>query len=68
MVDVRDMLCAQALAVVAQAVARLPVGEALVVEYSADDVRRDLFIWAERQGHQAAVGDGMTLCIKRRRT
>ena len=50
MVDVRDMLCAQALALVAQAVAKLHSGEALTVRYNTEDVRRDLLVWAREQG------------------
>ena len=50
MVDVRDMLCAQALALVAQAVAKLHSGEALAVRYNTEDVRRDLLVWARERG------------------
>jgi len=58
-IDVRDMLCAQALAQVAQAVARLPKGGALDVHYNAADVRRDLLAWASDRGHPAAeTADG----------
>ena len=45
-VDVRDMLCAQALAVVAGAWAHGGVSETLAVSYNAEDVRRDLCAWA----------------------
>ena len=48
------MLCAQALAVVAQALARLQPGSILEVRYNADDVRRDLLAWARERGHQVA--------------
>lgn len=50
-VDVRDMLCAQALAVVAQAMQRLRDDLALDVRYNADDVRHDLIVWARARGH-----------------
>ena len=50
-VDVRDMTCAQALAVIAKAVAGLANGEALRVRYNADDVKRDLLVWAREGGH-----------------
>ena len=50
-VDVRDMLCAQALALVAQAVERLQAGETLEVLSNADDVKQDLMAWATDQGH-----------------
>ena len=50
-VDVRDMLCAQALAIVAQALRQLKVGEALRIIYNAEDVKGDLIVWAHEQGH-----------------
>ena len=50
-VDVRDMLCAQALALVAQAIERLRGGGILDVAYNADDVKRDLLIWARERGY-----------------
>lgn len=53
-VDVRDMLCAQALAVVAQALNRLTAGEPLEVLYNAEDVHRDLLVWAADRGDAAA--------------
>ena len=51
-VDVRDMTCAQALAVVAKAVAQLANGQALEVRYNADDVKRDVLAWARQRGHR----------------
>ncbi len=45
-IDVRDMMCAQALAAVAQAVGRLEDGAALVILYNAADVKHDLLVWA----------------------
>ena len=48
-VDVRDMLCAQALAVVARAVERAQGGP-VDVAYNTDDVRRDLTVWARERG------------------
>ncbi|MBI4342625.1 MAG: hypothetical protein HY599_04605 [Candidatus Omnitrophica bacterium] len=56
-VDVRDMLCAQALARVAQAIARGERGSVLRVRYNTDDVRRDLLAWAQEQ-RVAAQPDG----------
>ncbi len=50
-VDVRDMLCAQALAVVARAMARLRAGETLTVMQNTDDVRHDLLVWARAHGY-----------------
>ena len=48
-VDVRDMLCAQALALVAEAARGLSEGASLLVELNADDVRADLVAWARQQ-------------------
>ncbi len=45
------MMCAQALALVAQAVERLAAGAAVAVYYNAEDVKRDLEVWAKEQGH-----------------
>ena len=50
-IDVRDMLCAQALAVVAQAIIRLKVGESRDILFDADDVRHDLLVWAGERGY-----------------
>lgn len=55
--DVRDMLCAQALAQAAGAMARVPQGAALRIVYNAEDVRRDLIAWA-RDRRYAAQPDG----------
>ncbi len=49
-VDVRDMLCAQALAVVARAAGPLRPGVPLQVLFNADDVRQDLLVWAQGRG------------------
>ena len=45
-VDVREMLCAQALAQAEAAMRRLRAGEILEVLYNADDVKKDLLVWA----------------------
>ena len=67
-VDVQDMLCAQALAVVAQALARVAVGEWIDVAWNGDDVRRDLVAWAADRGHRyAEVPNARTLRIRRDR-
>lgn len=58
-VDVRDMLCAQALAVAAQAVTRLNVGGSLDILLNAEDVRHDLLVWARERAlvvHESAPG------------
>jgi TusA-related sulfurtransferase len=51
-VDVSEMLCAQALAVVSAALARVQVGVSLEIRYNRDDVRQDLKAWAADRGHQ----------------
>ena len=59
-VDVRDMLCAQALAVVATAMARLGQGAVAEVLYNAEDVRRDLLAWARERAYPVQdVGPGV---------
>ena len=45
-VNVREMSCAQALSVVAKAAEKLTPGEALEVQFSTEDVRSDLIVWA----------------------
>jgi hypothetical protein len=64
-VDVRDMLCAQALAVVAQAAGRAADGP-LAVRYNAADVRRDLLTWAEQTGRLAEEPESGLLRLARR--
>ena len=64
-VDVRDMLCAQALALVAKTMGRLAPGEALEVRYNAEDVRRDLVIWARERGYPVTPGDATTMQMQR---
>ena len=49
-VDVEGMLCAQALAVVDQAMKSLQPGGTLRIHYGAEDVRHDLLVWA-REHH-----------------
>lgn len=50
LVDVRDMLCAQALARVAEAIERVHEGSSVEVLYNAEDVRHDLTVWAKDRG------------------
>ena len=64
-VDVRDMLCAQALAVVARAMKPLRAGDALEVRYNAQDVKHDLLVWAKARGHPADVSDSSMLCVRK---
>ena len=65
--DVRDMLCAQALAVVAQALEGLEAGGTLEVVYNADDVRRDLLVWARDRGHAVVESGDERLRVQRGR-
>ena len=66
LVDVSDMLCAQALARVAQALARVAPGETLAVRYNAQDVKRDLLVWSSGLGHRVSEPEPSTLRIERR--
>jgi TusA-related sulfurtransferase len=50
-IDVRDMVCAQALALIARRMPRVSAGGALTVLYNAEDVRRDVRAWAAERGH-----------------
>ncbi len=64
-VDVRDMLCAQALAVVARAMKPLRAGDALEVRYNAQDVKQDLLVWAKGVGHSADESGSTTLRFRK---
>ena len=59
------MLCAQALAVVAQALERLQLGQGLDVRYNAKDVQHDLVVWATELGHPVKEAGSDTLHIER---
>ena len=65
-VDVRDMLCAQALAVVARAVEPLSHGEIVSILYNAEDVRHDLIVWAQDRGHAIHAVEASSLRLERR--
>ena len=67
-VDVRDMLCAQALAAVARAVESLRGGQRLDILYNAEDVKRDLLVWAQDRGHAIRAVEDSRLRLERRRT
>ena len=62
-VDVRDMLCAQALAVVARAVTQAPPGCAVDVVVNTPDVRRDVMAWAAERGAAVQELDASTLRV-----
>ena len=64
-VDVRDMMCAQALALIAQALARLANGQSLEVVYNAHDVRRDVLAWARDAGHCIQEQTPSTITLQR---
>ena len=66
-VDVRDMLCAQALAVVARAIESLHGGQHLDILYNAEDVKRDLLVWAQDRGHAVRAVEASRLRFERRR-
>ncbi len=64
-VDVRDMLCAQALAVVDEAVKRLGPGGCLTVRFNTPDVRQDLIVWARDRGLGLREAGAETLQLER---
>ena len=64
-VDVRDMLCAQALAVVSQVLGDLQEGQTLEVLFSADDVQHDLCVWASEAGHTVEESKGAALRVRK---
>ncbi|HEX9779655.1 MAG TPA: sulfurtransferase TusA family protein [bacterium] len=66
-VDVQDMLCAQALRVVARAMRGLPPGGELDIRYNAPDVRTDLGVWARECGHNVVSDNGDALRLMRGR-
>jgi hypothetical protein len=60
------MLCAQALALVAQAFERLGMRQTLEVLTSADDVRQDLVAWGRDRAHSVEdMGRGMLRITRR---
>ena len=65
-VDVREMTCAQALAVVAKALEKLAPGEALEVQFSTEDVRSDLIVWA--LGRSVGVQDAAKEALRLTKT
>ena len=49
--DVKDLLCAQALMVVMKGVKEIASGGTLDITFNTDDVKRDLMTWAKELGH-----------------
>ena len=66
-VDVRDMLCAQALAVVSRAMAQLDTAGVLDVRFSAEDVKHDLLVWATDRHYDARETGANLLQFRRQR-
>lgn len=66
LVDVRDMLCAQALAVIARAVEPLDAGASLDILYNAEDVKRDLVAWARERGYHVQESTPTRVRMSRR--
>ena len=64
-IDVRDMLCAQALALASSAMNKLAPGNILQIVFNTSDVKNDLLIWAREKGHAVAQHTGTTLCLTR---
>lgn len=70
--DVRDLLCAQALMAVMKGVKEIEPGGTLEIAFNKDDVRRDLVTWATELGHQvvsvdeAAAGRDGRLVVRKR--
>ena len=67
-VDVRDMLCAQALSQIAKAVGALDVGQRVWVRFNAEDVKRDILSWVTARGHKVEDEGAEALWIKRQRS
>ncbi len=65
-IDVRDMVCAQALMLVAQALTRIPHGGVLEVLTNTEDVARDLIVWATQRGDSITEVSAGILRITRR--
>ena len=64
-VDVRDMLCAQALALVAKAIALITMDGSIEVRLNSKDVRQDLQVWASDKGYLIREISSQELIIKR---
>ena len=49
-IDVRDMVCAQALAILSQAVTPVRAGQTIDVLLNTEDVHHDIAAWTQHQG------------------
>ena len=67
-VDVTDMLCVQALAVVAEAMRARAANERLKVIFNSESVRQDLLVWARTLGHRIEERGGSLLILTKRKT
>ena len=65
-IDVREMLCAQALALVAQAMEQPEAGDGVTVMYNTEDVKHDLVIWASGRGYRVLEVEAAQLRIERK--
>ena len=65
LIDVRDMVCAQALARLARAARLLPAGHAVDVLYNAEDVSRDACAWALEHGFHVDAREPQRLRLTR---
>ena len=66
-VDVRDMLCAQALSIVARTIANSKEDGYVEVLCNTEDVRRDIMVWAREQGYpvtESQTSPGVVLLRK----
>ena len=59
--DVRNLLCAQALMAVMKGVKAIESGGTLEVTFNSDDVKRDLVTWATELGHHVVSVDEQDL-------
>ena len=65
LIDVRDMVCAQALARLARAARGIPAGDAVEVLCNADDVNRDARVWALTHGFLVEAREPQRLRLTR---
>lgn len=65
-IEVQDMLCAQALAVVAQAASRLQLNQGLLIYYNSKDVGEDLLAWAHTRGYLTDSSNAHIMFLTRR--
>ena len=55
--DVRDLLCAQALMAAMKGIKEIEPGGTLEITFNSDDVKRDLVTWATELGHAVVSVD-----------